>query len=250
MDEDVFVKLVEFFGIVFDESQVVFEVIGLVQNHAAFDAALEGGLLVVREIDAFRFTKHGEKLVDVTGRRGAEKFIGASGYASDVGMLFDPGEFFGDGFGREDKVDGAGLDGASGHAGIFSGGFVLGQSDATNGFDGEATGGAVTSGAREDYADGAVAAIFGEGDKEAIDGAMLALGETAGGETEGAVLDDHVGVGRDDIDVITLDFDSLGDLGYRDLGGAGKNFFQRTVVTGIEMLQKDKSHAGGFREIG
>src|SRR5207245_1064440 len=84
MDEDVFVKLVEFFGIVFDESQVVFEVIGLVQNHAAFDAALEGGLLVVREIDALGFTKHGEELVDVAGRRGAEQFIGASGYASDV----------------------------------------------------------------------------------------------------------------------------------------------------------------------
>jgi len=50
--------------------------------------------------------------------------------------------------------------------------------------------------------------------------------------------------------MITLDFDSLGDLGYRDLSGAGKNFFERTVVTGIEMLQKDKSHAGAFREIG
>ena len=79
---------------------------------------------------------------------------------------------------------------------------------------------------------------------------MLALGETAGGETEGAVLDDHVGVGGNDVDVIGPNLDSLGDLGNRNFGGAGKNFFERTVVAGIEMLKKDKSHAGGFREIG
>jgi len=32
----------------------------------------------------------------------------AGGNASDVGMLFDSGKLFGDGLGREDKVDGAG----------------------------------------------------------------------------------------------------------------------------------------------
>jgi len=50
--------------------------------------------------------------------------------------------------------------------------------------------------------------------------------------------------------VIGPDLDSFSDLGYGNFGGARKNFFQRAVVTGIEMLQKDKSHAGGFREIG
>jgi hypothetical protein len=50
--------------------------------------------------------------------------------------------------------------------------------------------------------------------------------------------------------VIGPDLDSLGDLGNGNFGGAGKNFFERTVVTGIEMLQKHKGHAGGFREIG
>src|SRR5258708_17124438 len=92
MDEDVFVKLVKLLGIAFDEVQVVFEVIGLGQNHAALDAALEGGLLVVREIDAFRFTKHGEKLVDVVGRGGSRKFIRAGGGAGPVRGAFYSGQ--------------------------------------------------------------------------------------------------------------------------------------------------------------
>jgi len=41
--------------------------------------------------------------------------------------------------------------------------------------------------------------------------------------------------------VIGPDLDSFSDLGYGNFGGARKNFFQRAVVTGIEMLQKDKS---------
>src|SRR6267378_1063694 len=241
MDEDIFVKLVELLGIVFDESQVVFEAIGLGQNHAAFDAALEGGLLVVREIDALGFTKHGEKLVDIVGRCEAQKFIGASGNASDVGMLFDPGEFLGDGLGRENKVDGAGLDGASGHAGVFGGGFVLGQSDATNGFDGEATGGAVTSGAREDHADGAVAAIFGEGNKETIDGAMLALGETPGGETQGAVFDDHVGVGGGGVKKVCMISVSIPRVdGFTCFLGRKKNFFSGTIGERRKKKKKKK----------
>jgi len=42
LDEDVFVKLVKLLGIALRKCQVVFEVIGLGQNHAALDAALGG----------------------------------------------------------------------------------------------------------------------------------------------------------------------------------------------------------------
>ena len=50
--------------------------------------------------------------------------------------------------------------------------------------------------------------------------------------------------------MVALDLGAIRYLGYGNFGGPRKNFFQCAVVTGIQMLQKDKSHARGFRQIG
>ena len=46
-----------------------------------------------------------------------------------------------------------------------------------------------------------------------------------------------------------LDSQSVGDFRHRNPGGARKNFFQCAMVLGIEVLQKDKSHPSGIRQI-
>ena len=46
-----------------------------------------------------------------------------------------------------------------------------------------------------------------------------------------------------------LDSQPVGDFRHRNPGGARKNFFQSAMVLGIEMLQKDESHAGGIRHV-
>ncbi len=79
---------------------------------------------------------------------------------------------------------------------------------------------------------------------------MLAVGKTAGRETQDSVADDHVGIGRNDVDMVALDLDSIGYLRNRNFSGARKNFFQCAVVARIKMLQKHKSHARSFRQIG
>ncbi len=46
-----------------------------------------------------------------------------------------------------------------------------------------------------------------------------------------------------------LDSQSVGDFRHRNPGGARKNFLQCAMVLGIEMLQKDESHARGIRQV-
>lgn len=83
----------------------------------------------------------------------------------------------------------------------------------------------------------------------AIDRAMLIVRKSSRREPQNSVADNHVGIWRNEVDVIGPDLDSVRGLGYGNFG-ARKNFFERTVVTRVERLQKDIGHAGGFREIG
>jgi hypothetical protein len=47
-----------------------------------------------------------------------------------------------------------------------------------------------------------------------------------------------------------LDNHAIDGVDHRNLGGAGKNFLQGAGVVGIEVLEKNKRHAGGVRETG
>jgi hypothetical protein len=113
------------------------------------------------EVDALGFAKHGEKLMNVARGSRTEEFVGASGDTRDIRMLFDPGEFLSYSLWRQNEIDTTGFDGAAGHAGVLGGCFILGKSDAADGFYGEATRSAIGGRARQNYGDGAVAAVLG-----------------------------------------------------------------------------------------
>src|SRR5689334_395805 len=65
VDEDVLVEGVDLLRVLLEETDVVLDAGRLVQHHPALEAAAEGGLLVVGEIDARTAAQQGEDLLPV-----------------------------------------------------------------------------------------------------------------------------------------------------------------------------------------
>ena len=124
--------------------------------------------------------------------------------ASDVRVVSDKGQFLCNVLRREHVIDGAGGDGAAGHAVVFRGVFILGKSDAALRLNFGHAECAVRASAGENDADGAIAFGFGERTHEMIDGHVDAVRLFARRELESVVSDGHGGVGRNDVDVIEL----------------------------------------------
>jgi len=171
-----------------------------------------------------------------------------------VGRLFegrvagDPGELQCHHFRGEDEVDAAGGDGAARHGIVFGRG-VLGESDAAFGLDGFEAEGAVRGSAGEDDTNGALALVLGEGFKEMVYGAMSAAFHLAFLKFEPGLGHNHAGVGRDNIDVVGLDGEVVGDLGNVHGGGAGQELGQGAGMVGVEMLDEDEGHAGVWGQV-
>ena len=112
-----------------DVFYVVVELGDFVDDHAPLNATKNGGLAIMGEIHAGRSAEELEDSVEA-GVSSREGVFGLDTGASDVRVVSDKGQFLGNVLRREHVVDGAGGDGAAGHAVVFRGVFILGKSDA------------------------------------------------------------------------------------------------------------------------
>jgi hypothetical protein len=107
-----------------------------VQQHAARDAALDGGGLVERKVHARGRANQREDLRERVGR-GARLFFGGmrGTHLDHVGMARNAGQLAGDLVGRKHEISRTGLRGAARHVGVARRSFILRERDAALGLD-------------------------------------------------------------------------------------------------------------------
>ena len=82
-----------------------------------------------------------------------------------------------------------------------------------------------------------------------IDGMMRRLPTLPGLKFQHAPSDGQVPVGRNDIDMVRLYPQVMGDIGNRHRRNSRENLGQRTLMIRIQMLHQDKTHAGIRRQM-
>ena len=75
------------------------------------------------------------------------------------------------------------------------------------------------------------------------------LARLARGQAQRPLVNPHILVGRDGIDMVGLNLQAFG--GFRDVhrGGFGKQVPQLAFVIGIKVLNEDKGHPGAGRQV-
>jgi hypothetical protein len=163
-------------------------------------------------------------------------------------VIADPRQVRGDLLRSEHEVDGAGVDCALRHSVVLGRARILGEGDSTLVLDRPHPNGPVCRRSREDDADGSVLVLDRERAKEVVDRQVPDLLLRPGLEVEHAALDEHVPVGRDDVDLIRQYLHALFGLGDVHLRDVGQNFGELAHVGRIEVLHEHKRHAGIFRQ--
>ena len=161
VDQQVAVKLVQFFRLPPDETQVVLQLFDLVNGHAPPDAPVQRGVLVVGEIHSRRFPQQPEQRVQVAAHHSLKSFRRRRHDSGHVGMLADSAQLPGDVPGRQDKVDAPRVHRIARHAVVFRR-LILGKRDSPRALYGAASFGAVRRRARQDDADGLLPSALGE----------------------------------------------------------------------------------------
>lgn len=250
VDEHVLIEGLDFGGIGLDVLNVILDLVHFVDDHAALDAAENGGLAIVSEVHAGGLAQELENLVEaaIFGRSELHEFAGT--IAPDVGMAGDAGELTSNQLGRKDVVHAAGGDGTARHAVVFGGSVILSEGDAAVGLNFGEPGGAVAAGTREDDADGVMALLLGESAHEVVNGHVKAAGIAAGRELKAVIGDGHRSIGRNDINMIGLDAHAAGDFLDAHGGFLGEQFGEEAVMLGVEMLDEDEGHAGIGGQVG
>lgn len=130
------------------------------------------------------------------------------------------------------------------HAGIGCIARVLGDGDAPVELDGTQPMRPVRAGAREHDPCRTRAEVLFEGRKESIDGIALASRLRGLGQSEDALLDEELGVGGDDVNVIGTGRGAALDRRHRHGGVAGQQLRQDAGVLRVEVLNLDEGAAG------
>ena len=244
VDQQVLGQQVEFAGVGGEHFEVVAHRTGrdAAEDHAPFDPAFQGALLVEGEIIVGAAAHQGDDVLegvvdpgiddrDLAGRVSCQE---PQPFVQRVG---DRGE-------GEDVVDRAGEDRAAGHAVV--GGFLrfLGDDEAAAASDRLQSGAAIRPGAGEDDPDGAGAAGFSEADEEEINRQAGTVAGERLGQVQRAAADRQIGAGRDDIEMLALHRHAVGGLVDGERGGAGEQTGQHAFVARVEMLDQNEGHAG------
>ena len=90
--------------------------------------------------------------------------------------------------------------------------------------------------------------VLRQGAEEEIDRPVLAAGFLPGQQLQDPLRDDHVAVGRDDVDVVRLHPRLVLDLGDRHRGRPRQDLRQQAVVRRGQVLHQHEGHAGVDRQ--
>ena len=163
-------------------------------------------------------------------------------------MLCDATDLLGDVARVHDEIGAARSDRAARHRVVF-GGTILGEGNATFGFNGFQSEGAVGGSAGEDDADGAFALVQRKRFEKGVNGAgRLAVGR-AGPDFQNAPGDAQVSVMRDNINVVGFDPEIVRRLADGHGGGPRQDLGKRAIVVGVEMLHEDEAETGVGLEV-
>ncbi len=225
-------------GIAPEQLEISGQVAQAAQQEAPLQTSAQGGVLVAREVDAARLAHHQEDLLVVRvlaslGRGPGERWS----VPADAHNL--PGQPRR----GQDDVDAPGGDRALRHAAVLRRG-VLGERDPALALDDLDAFGPVEAAAAEHDAHGQAVAIQGERLEEAVDGQVHAPDLDARPDLKRAPADEQPCVGRQAVDVVDLDRDSVGRGGDGHGGGAAEDLDQATLVMGIEVMDDDQRDAG------
>ncbi|MGC4120345.1 MAG: hypothetical protein QM765_38340 [Myxococcales bacterium] len=245
-DEQLLEQQVDLAGVVAQEAHVVGDGVDLVQAHAPLDAAVEGALLVEREVVAGLRAQQDEDLLQGALRLLLERDLGAPEVRGVLAVGDDPARQLLD---RGHHVGQVGVDGAAGHSVELGRGERLHEGGAGLLLDGAQAQRAVGAHAREDDADGPLLLVFSQGAQEEVDGQVEPPRRDLRQQVQGAVEHRHVLVGRDDVDVIALDPLAVGGLLHGHLGRALQQLDQHPLVGRVQVLDDHERHAGAGGDV-
>ncbi len=224
-------------GLFLQVAQVDRQVVDVVLQHAALDAATDRALLVEREVVARHGAQQHQDLVDPAGRRAWRRGVRAAAGARDMPeRVRHPVD--GQDVGREARPDGAGR-----HAVEPRRGRILDDRDAARADDRPHAQRAVGAGARQDDPDGVLALVLGERAQEGVDRHALPARLFELGELQHAVEDAHAAVRRDHEDGVRAHGHLVGRLGHRERRHALQDLRQETRVARVEMRHEHERHA-------
>ena len=219
------------------------------QRHPPCDPAQQRGGFIEREIHARGRAQEDEDLVQLGVARRLRALLRGRGLRH-VGMPHELRQLPGDGVWRQHAVHHAGRDGAVRHAVVARGFFLLRESQPARGLDRAQAGGAVGRRAGEDHADGAALLVGGERVEKEVHRQMPPALLGARDEAESPVEHGHVGVGRDDVNVIRLHAHAVADFVDGELRGAGEQCGEPALVLGVEVRDEDQRQPGARRQGG
>ena len=78
---------------------------------------------------------------------------------------------------------------------------------------------------------------------------MLSADQATSRQTKHSSLDCHVGVGGYDVDMVSVDSQTIGYFLDRNSRGARQNLLQDTDMRGVQMLHQYECHSGFFRQV-
>ncbi len=233
-----------FLRIVVQVVDILLHAAELAQLHAALDAAQDGIELVVGKIGAHLLLQQLVQLVHgvaLAGADGVEHERGAAPVGQDQGRHVAR---------QRHDVGRAGVDGALRH-GIEPGRRRrLHQRQAALHLDGLQAARAVAAHARQDDADGAVAAAVGQRGEKGIDRQALAARGGRRHQGQRVAGQAQVAVGRYHVDAIGFDHHAVRDLAHLHRRHALQQLGQHALVFGIQVLDDDVGQAAVGRHAG
>ena len=139
------------------------------------------------------------------------------------------------------------VEGVARHRGKHRGAWVLDDGGAAVRTDDHEAGGSVVEHAGEDDADHTASAAQSCGAEKRIDGGSVQVFSRTLEHTEMVVLDEHMEVGRSDVDVTSFYAIAVGGVGDGQAGGSGENLRKKTVAVSGSVNHDEHS---GFKVSG
>ncbi len=253
-DQEVLIQRGRLGRIAANQGDIVAQVLGLLQRHAACEAAAQGAALVVRKIHTMGRAQPPEYLSQVSFISGGLRVyrrVGVSigsGNRTQVRVTTQTSQLARDLVGPQHEINAPGGDGAAGHARKACGGRLLGEGDASGLLDGLDAQRPVAIPARENHADGAIATFFGERGEQNVRGVM----HSARTRRHANAVTRHRerGVGRYHVDMVGLRRHTVVRLHHRKSRSLGQNLGQQALVARIEMLNDNTGHTALGRQSG
>lgn len=209
--------------------------------HAPLDPPDQGGPLVAGKVVADRRADHPAEVFDIVGDQAGLFVPGVAAAAAE-----ERREAVHDLPWRLHEIDEAGPDGGERHAVVARRVRLLRHADAAVLLDGPQARRPVGARPREDHAGGVDLLVDGERQEKIVDGPAQTPGLHELREFEDAVLDRQAPPGRDDVDRVARDPLAALALEHRQPGVPVEELRQHALVVGVEVLDDDEGHAGGW----